>query len=86
MQTITLEALRKVLALINKEVGHADNYNEAGAYTLGQAYGKVRLEQYTGQSGSIRAITQYGSKRECFEELQAFLSGMRAANEKASML
>jgi len=50
-----------------------------GHYKIGFAYGGVQLQQYVGDGGAIKNITSgFIPKRELWEKMQSFLSGISA--------
>ncbi len=80
MERITENNLKALLARINVKAGHgeAPKYSTIGAYALDWAYGGVQLVQYCNTSGGQRNITGRGTKRECWNNMHAFLNGMEA--------
>ena len=50
-----------------------------GNYHLDWAYGGVMLVRMHNEGGGIVTVTGRGTKRECYNELQAFLRGHLAA-------
>lgn len=81
---ITQSDLNTILARINERAGHGSNpdYKTIGAYVLSYAYGGVKLEQITNECGGVCTISTggYGTKRELYNQMQAFLRGMESAN------
>ena len=55
-----------------------------GHYSLDYAYGGVKLVRMVNQSGGIRVISTggFGTKRELYHWLQAFLAGLTDTNEQ----
>lgn len=93
---IRITELENLVKRINEASGHAlEPINNSkpsgtrwniGTYTLGWAYGGVRLEQIASQGGGIRVISTvgYGTKRELYNWMQAFLNGMQEVNKAAA--
>ena len=84
--------LENVCKRINKATGNqvepvtrnADNTLSwsIGTYTLSAAYGGWKLERIENEAGGVRTISSGGyiPKRELYNQMQAFLSGIEAAN------
>jgi hypothetical protein len=72
--------LERVVTRLNRSNGIENPaWNVIGSYHIGRAYGGVRLEQITNESGGIRVITSgYTTKRECLAEMQAYANGKGA--------
>ena len=49
-----------------------------GHYCLDYAYGGVKLERFVNEHGGVETITTggYGTKRELYDKMQAFLAGI----------
>lgn len=81
---ITKSNLDILLSRINERAGHGSkpDYKTVGAYVLSYAYGGVKLEQITNEFGGVRTISTggYGTKRELYNQMQAFLRGMSHAD------
>lgn len=86
---ITLRDLEALAFRINQAAGTPTqpytkdaegNYHaNPGNYHLDQAYGGVKLVQMVGDAGGVSDITTgYVSKRECWDQMQAFLAGLMA--------
>lgn len=52
-----------------------------GNYHLDYAYGGVSLARMRNEGGGIEMILPGGTKRECYERLQAFLKGIDSTKE-----
>ena len=51
-----------------------------GVYVLDWAYGGVQLQQVESEGGAVSTIIHgFGTKRELFEKLGAYISGVQAA-------
>lgn len=75
---ITEKQLNDLLNRINIAAGF-DNpaYGTIGSYALDRAYGCTKLVKIVTAGGGQRDVTGYGTKRECFNQMQAFLAGMK---------
>jgi len=83
---ITKQQLQNLLDRINEATGHKlESWTQdetgryranVGTYVLDWAYGGVRLSQLTNESGGERDITGLGTKRETYQIMLAFLSGL----------
>ena len=84
--TVTKKDLQNVLDRINEAT---DQKSEAwtkdstgryranvGTYVLDWCYGGVRLSQLCTEGGGERDITTRGTKRETYERMHAFLTGL----------
>lgn len=88
---ITERDLENVCRRINQTTGnHTEAYTRdasgkytanIGSYTLSAAYGGWKLEQIV-SGGGVRTVSSGGyiPKRELYNQMQAFLSGIEAAN------
>lgn len=93
--TITNSDLERLVKRINEATGNALEYStkgddgkyitHIGNYHLDYAYGGVRLVQTMNDGGGIRVISTcgYGTKRELYQWLQAYLAGL-STESKAS--
>lgn len=79
---ITIKDLENLVCRINVKAGlePLPAPNTIGRYELSQAYGGVRLEQVTTAGRGIRVISTggYGTKRELYNQMTAYLAGMEA--------
>ena len=59
-----------------------DGVSNIGHYHLSWAYGGVRLHRLTTHGGAIITVCDggYGTKRELYEKMQAYISGTNYAN------
>jgi len=55
----------------------------AGVYTLGGAYGGVRLERIANSGGGVHTITHYDTKRNTYNAMRSMLAGIYAAQRIA---
>jgi len=89
MYRITQKDLETMTERINKATDSPETpYDRTGGnisanignYHLDYAYGGVKLVRMTNTGGAIRVISDngYGTKRELYNWMQAFLSGMEA--------
>lgn len=85
MQRITQKDLEALVSRINTAANTPhESYTRGkkganvGCYHLNYAYGGVRLVQMANDGGGIRTISTggYGTKRDLYHQLQAFLAGM----------
>jgi hypothetical protein len=88
---ISIKALETLVSIINKETNNPETAytkNEdgtysanIGCYTIGQAYGGVSLEQICTTGGGVKCPlgSYHRPKRELYNELQAFRSGLEVA-------
>ena len=94
MQRITDKDLENLVDRINRTLGTPMTYATAnddgkrtiniGNYHLDSAYGGVQLVQTVTIGGGVRVIIHgYGTKRELFNKMHAFLEGVRAAESEA---
>ena len=86
----TQKDLEDMLSRINKEAGKPQKaYTRdaegrykpnAGAYVLDYAYGGVKLSQMSQEEGcsGTENVTGFGTKRETYLKMHAFLRGMQA--------
>ncbi len=83
MERITQAHLENLLKRINQTAGFENpKYSTPDSYGLDGAYGGWKLVQYVNSSGGERNITHgYVSKRELYEKMHAFLSGLLARVE-----
>jgi hypothetical protein len=90
MNSITMANLRAVVARINRTAGTPEaEYTKGedgicranvGNYHLDGAYGGYKLCQMVNDGGGVRDVTSgYVSKRELYNLMQAFLSGIESA-------
>ena len=89
MTRITKQDLKKVLDRINKATDHKlDAWTKdstgryranVGTYVLDWCYGGVRLSQLCNEAGGERDITGRGTKRETYERMHAFLTGLEVS-------
>ena len=63
---------------VTESSGKRRNIAQVGNYHLDWAYGGVMLIQMYNAGGGIVTITGRGTKRECYDQLQAFLRGIEA--------
>lgn len=83
---ITKKDLQNVLDRINEATDHkleawtkdsTGRYRaNVGTYVLDWCYGGVRLSQLCNEGGGERDITMRGTKRETYERMRAFLTGL----------
>ena len=83
MDRITEKHLSYLVDRINTETGSPmQPYGETGAnvgnYHLSFAYGRVSLERMHNTSGGVALIIGSGTKRELYNQMRAFLSGLEA--------
>jgi hypothetical protein len=92
MERITQKQLEYLVERINEatnspkasytktEKGHIANI---GNYHLDYAYGGVKLERMCNEGGGVNTVSTggYGTKRELYNWMQAFLSGMAATKQ-----
>jgi hypothetical protein len=81
MDRITEKNLRYLVDQINTATGNPmQPYGDSGAnignYHLSFAYGRVSLEQMHNAGGGVRQVLGSGTKRELYNEMRAFLSGL----------
>lgn len=94
MERITDKHLKGLVDIINKKTGNpmepytpvrADNMCKAnsGNYHLSFAYGGVKLVQLCNPGGGERDIstTGYGTKRELYNWMTAFIRGLESVSE-----
>jgi hypothetical protein len=89
MTRITKEDLKNVLDRINEATDHkleawtkdeVGGYRaNVGTYVLDWCYGGVRLSQLCNEGGGERDITTRGTKRETYERMRAFLTGLEVS-------
>ena len=60
---------------VTESSGRVRNVAQIGNYHLDWAYGGVMLVQMMNTGGGIITVTGRGTKRECYDQLQAFLCG-----------
>jgi len=86
---ITQKDLENLVERINKKTGHAtEPYSSEGGkftanigtYLLDYAYGGVKLVQLVSEGGGITVISSggYGTKRDLYNWLWAFLAGLES--------
>lgn len=87
MERITEKQLEAVVERLNRlthsplaswiksDEGHRANI---GNYHLDYAYGYVSLARMVNGGGGIEKILPGGTKRECYEQLQAFIRGINS--------
>jgi len=63
---------------VTESSGRVRNVAQIGNYHLDWAYGGVMLCQMMNAGGGIVTITGRGTKRECYDQMQAFLRGIEA--------
>ena len=91
MRTIRESDLDAVLRRINDSLDHPQDpwspqedgskpQASVGTYVLDWAYGGVRLWQIAHTSGAQRDFTARSTKREAYNLMHAFLSGLAAAH------
>lgn len=91
MKRVTMQDLDNLCLIINKTAGTPENYCEKvdetpfksniGHYHIDAAYGGVRLVQTTNDGGGYTPIVHgFTSKRELFEKMHSFLTGLRMRN------
>jgi len=87
MDRITEKQLEALAKRINEVTGNPTEYftpteagppyhSNIGNYHIDHAYGRVALEQTMNESGGVRRILGSGTKRELWNEMHAFLSGL----------
>ena len=87
---ITQKDLESLVKIVNKTTGHApEPYTQKdgkftaniGTYLLDYAYGGVKLVQLVSDGGGITTISSggYGTKRELYNWLRAFLAGLESS-------
>ena len=94
MQRITQKDLDRIVLRINEATGsptesHSKDENgrfkaNPGNYRLSYAYGGVALERISNEGGGVRRISTdgYGTKRQLYTWMTAFLSGIEVTAEK----
>ena len=55
----------------------------AGVYTIGGAYGGVRIERIANDAGGVSTITNYDTKRVTYDYARAMLAGIYEAQRVA---
>ena len=85
-ERITLKHIQNVLDRINIATGNpTEGWTRqpdgtfkcnVGTYVLDQCYGGVRLAQLCSDGGGERDITGFGTKREVYYQMRAFLAGV----------
>ena len=85
---VTQKDLENVVDRINRITGNniathtrdkSGIRSNVGNYHLDYAYGGVRLVQYMNEHGGIRVIIDgFGTKRELYEKMHAFIAGIEA--------
>ena len=88
MRRITQKDLEMLVARINELTGNPEkpwNGNcvaNIGNYHLSYAYGGVKLHQMVSDGGGVRDVlsTGYTTKRDLFNHLHTFLSGLNLGN------
>lgn len=88
---VTDKMLENQCAIINAEMGtpaakltrHEDNRvtSNDGHYGLYQCLGVCNMVQVVGEHGGTRTVVHASSKRECYEKMQVWRDGVRAARE-----
>lgn len=63
---------------VTESSGRVRNIAQVGNYHLDWAYGGVMLCQMMNAGGGVTTITGRGTKRECYDQMQAFLRGIEA--------
>ena len=63
---------------VTEQSGKVRNVAQIGNYHLDWAYGSVMLVQMDNAGGGIHTITGRCTKRECYDQMQAFLRGIEA--------
>jgi hypothetical protein len=61
---------------VTESSGRVRNVAQIGNYHLDWAYGGVMLCQMMNAGGGIVTVTGRGTKRECYDQMQAFLRGI----------
>jgi hypothetical protein len=88
MKRVTMQDLENLCLIINKTAGTSQSYcdkvgetpfkTNVGHYHIDSAYGGYRLDQTVNDAGGITVIIPgYITKRELFEKMHVFLSGLR---------
>ena len=83
MDRITDRHLAGMLDRLNRAAGTPRTYMTEGRINVGhfhldRAYGGCRLVQTVTEGGGVRDVTSsgYGTKRECYEAIHAFIAGI----------
>ena len=63
---------------VTESSGKRRNIAQVGHYHLDWAYGGVMLCQMMNTGGGVVTITGRGTKRECYDQMHAFLRGIEA--------
>lgn len=88
MERITEKQLEAVVLRLNKITGNPEHAwtktatgikGNIGNYHLDFAYGYVSLVQMHNEGGGIERILPGGTKRELYEQMQAYLKGLTTA-------
>lgn len=85
MTPVTKKDLEYLVDRINRDANtpiqpYIDGIVQPGNYHLSWAYGGVKLVQICNEGGGERDITSgYGTKRELYYQMQAFLRGLEAS-------
>jgi len=92
MERITQKQLEYLVGCINEATGSpavpyckeaGKLHANIGNYHLDYAYGGVKLVRMTNQGGAITCISDggFGTKRELYNWMQAFIAGMEVQND-----
>lgn len=92
MERITEKQLQAVIDRLNRTTNSPiASYTKTeqglkanvGNYHLDYAYGRVAVARMHNAGGGIESILPGGTKRECYEQLHAYLKGIESTKERA---